>query len=63
VFIDEIEVGFVLGSSSEAIKSMSPVIKGLAFTMVMLVASIKSNFMQLCSIKFANYDKVADLVN
>jgi hypothetical protein len=63
VFIDEIEVGFVLGSSSKAIKSMSPDIKGLAFTMVMLVASINSNFMQLCSIKFANYDKVADLVN
>lgn len=57
------EIGYGLGSSSMAIKSMSAGIQLLKFTMIMLMATSNSHFMHLSSIMSFKKIKVADLVN
>ena len=57
------EIGYGLGSSSMAIKSMSAGINLLKFTMIMLMATSNSHFMHLSSIMWLNQNKVADLLN
>jgi len=50
VVISIFEIGYSLGSSSMAIKSMSAGIKLLKFTMIMLMATSNSHFVRLSSI-------------